>query len=190
MNIWKGCKTLIVQLTYALFYFLYYVCAKTFQWTSSTFFSVRLWTLSTFFHSAMNFITFFLIRLTSSPFFLLSRRFVLQSGIRHAGAGFTRHRLRPLDPTLAGRLQVHVPPRHHPQWYEPQQGISSMPLTLSVTVVTVRTTIQNFNLRRDHQNNWYERRAYESVDDKSLSWAIYRKKIWKTELVTEGVKIG
>ena len=148
-------KTLIIQLMYALFSFLYYVCAKTFQWTSSPFFFIRLW--------------------TSSHFFLFSRRFVMQSGIRHAGAGFTRHRLRPLDPTLAGRLQVHVPPRHHPQWCEPQQGISSMPLTLSVSVVTVRTTIQNFNLRRDHQNNCYERRAYESVDDKSLSWAISRK---------------
>ena len=30
---------------------------------------------------------------------------------------------------------------------------------------------QNFNsiLRRDHQKNSYERRAYESVDEKSLS---------------------
>ena len=26
----------------------------------------------------------------------------------------------------------------------------------------------NFNLRRDHQKNSYERRAYESVDEKSL----------------------
>ena len=33
------------------------------------------------------------------------------------------------------------------------------------------TTIQNFNLtlRRDHKKISYERRAYESVDDKSLS---------------------
>ena len=27
----------------------------------------------------------------------------------------------------------------------------------------------NFNIRRDHQKNSYERRAYESVDEKSLS---------------------
>ena len=27
----------------------------------------------------------------------------------------------------------------------------------------------NSNLRRDHQKNSYERRAYESVDEKSLS---------------------
>ena len=26
-----------------------------------------------------------------------------------------------------------------------------------------------FNLRRDHQKNYYERRDYESVDEKSLS---------------------
>ena len=33
------------------------------------------------------------------------------------------------------------------------------------------TTTKNFNLslRRDHQKISYERRAYESVDDKSLS---------------------
>ena len=35
----------------------------------------------------------------------------------------------------------------------------------------------------------YERRAYESVDDKSLSYKLYHKKIWKTELVTERIKI-
>ena len=27
----------------------------------------------------------------------------------------------------------------------------------------------NFNLIRDHQKNYYERRDYESVDEKSLS---------------------
>ena len=34
-----------------------------------------------------------------------------------------------------------------------------------------RTLDQNFNfiLRRDHKKNSYERRAYESVDKKSLS---------------------
>ena len=34
-----------------------------------------------------------------------------------------------------------------------------------------RTFDQNFifNLRRDHEKNSYERRAYESVDEKSLS---------------------
>ena len=48
------------------------------------------------------------------------------------------------------------------------------PLTLSVTVVMYWTTIQNFNLslRRNHRKFSYERRAYESVDDKILSWAI------------------
>ena len=33
-----------------------------------------------------------------------------------------------------------------------------------------------FNLRRDYQKNSYERRAYDSVDEKSLSLAIYPKK--------------
>ena len=32
----------------------------------------------------------------------------------------------------------------------------------------------------------YKRRAYESVDDKSLSWTIPQK-LWKTEFVTEKV---
>ena len=53
------------------------------------------------------------------------------------------------------------------------------------------TTIQNINyftLRRDHQKISYEHRAYESVDDKSLSQAISPKKLWKTEFVTERVK--
>ena len=35
--------------------------------------------------------------------------------------------------------------------------------------------ILNFNLRRDHQKISYERRDYESVDKKRLSWAMSRK---------------
>ena len=35
----------------------------------------------------------------------------------------------------------------------------------------------NFNLRRDHQKNSYERRDYESVDEKSLRPEKQRKKI-------------
>ena len=31
------------------------------------------------------------------------------------------------------------------------------------------------NLRKDHQTKCYERLAYESVDEKSLSWAMLRK---------------
>ena len=52
------------------------------------------------------------------------------------------------------------------------------------------TTIRNlnFSLRRDHQKKSYERRAYESVDDKSLSQAISQKTM-KPELVTERVNI-
>ena len=44
-------------------------------------------------------------------------------------------------------------------------------LTLSVTVVTVLDHHQkfNFSLRRNRKKNSYERRAYESVDDKSIS---------------------
>ena len=33
----------------------------------------------------------------------------------------------------------------------------------------------DFNLRRDYQNISYKRRAYESVDEKSLSLAMSRK---------------
>ena len=33
----------------------------------------------------------------------------------------------------------------------------------------------DFNLRRDHQKTFYERRDYESVDEKSLSQAMSRK---------------
>ena len=44
-------------------------------------------------------------------------------------------------------------------------------LTLSVTVVTVLNHHPKFqfSLRRDLKKNSYERRAYEPVDDKSLS---------------------
>ena len=57
----------------------------------------------------------------------------------------------------------------------------------------------DFNLRRDYQKNSYERRAYESVDEKSLSldmsrrtmkkkknWGGLRLKWRKTALVYEG----
>ena len=37
----------------------------------------------------------------------------------------------------------------------------------------------NFDSRRDHQKNSYERRAYESVDEKSLSLAMSRKTMKK-----------
>ena len=33
----------------------------------------------------------------------------------------------------------------------------------------------DFKIRRDHEKISHERRAYESVDDRSLSWAIARK---------------
>ena len=44
-------------------------------------------------------------------------------------------------------------------------------LTLSVAVITALDNHPklNFSLRRDHQKISYECRAYESVDDKSLS---------------------
>ena len=38
-----------------------------------------------------------------------------------------------------------------------------------------RTKIFDFNSRRDHQKNSFERRDYESVDEKSLSYAMSRK---------------
>ena len=39
---------------------------------------------------------------------------------------------------------------------------------ISVQRSKFRTLDQNFNLRRDPQKKSYERRAYESVDEKSL----------------------
>ena len=41
----------------------------------------------------------------------------------------------------------------------------------------MRRSAQNldFNLRRDHQKISYERRDYDSVDEKNLSWAMPRK---------------
>ena len=35
--------------------------------------------------------------------------------------------------------------------------------------------IPDFKIRRDNKKNFYERRVYESVDDRSLSWAISQK---------------
>ena len=48
---------------------------------------------------------------------------------------------------------------------------SKFTLTLSVTVVTALDNHPKFQfyLRRDHRKNSYERRAYESLDDNSLS---------------------
>ena len=37
----------------------------------------------------------------------------------------------------------------------------------------------DFNLRKDYQKNSYERRAYESVDEESLSLAVSRKTMKK-----------
>ena len=43
----------------------------------------------------------------------------------------------------------------------------------------------NFEITRDHKKNSYERRVYESVDDRSLSHAISRN---STEKIIQGVK--
>ena len=48
-----------------------------------------------------------------------------------------------------------------------------IPLNPLLPIVPYGTFSQKFyfNLRRDHQKNSYDRRDYESVDEKSLSWA-------------------
>ena len=48
--------------------------------------------------------------------------------------------------------------------------------------------ILNFNLRRDHQKISYERRDYESVDKKRLSWAMSRKTT-KKKSGSKGLKV-
>ena len=44
----------------------------------------------------------------------------------------------------------------------------------------------DFKIRRDHEKNSYDRRAYESVDDGSLSRAISRKFMKKIIQVIKG----
>ena len=48
------------------------------------------------------------------------------------------------------------------------------------------TQCQNFDLRMDHQKNSYERRDYESVDEKSLPWVMYRKTMKKRIQAVKG----
>ena len=43
----------------------------------------------------------------------------------------------------------------------------------------------NFNLRRDYQKIFYERRAHESVDEKSLCWVMSRKYTKVTSIATD-----
>ena len=47
--------------------------------------------------------------------------------------------------------------------------------------------VTNFDLRRDHQKISYERRDYESVDEKSLSWAICSEKLQKNNSGSKGL---
>ena len=49
------------------------------------------------------------------------------------------------------------------------------PLLPSVPYMARLAKILIFNLRRDHKKNSYERRDYESVDEKMLSLALSRK---------------
>ena len=54
----------------------------------------------------------------------------------------------------------------------------------------MRRSAQNldFNLRRDHQKISYERRDYDSVDEKNLSWAMSRKTKKKKNSGHKGLK--
>ena len=47
----------------------------------------------------------------------------------------------------------------------------------------------DFNLRRDHKKKSYERHDYESVDEKSLSWAMFRKTIKKKKFRMKRVNV-
>ena len=44
-----------------------------------------------------------------------------------------------------------------------------------------------FNFRRDHQKNFYERGDYESVDEKSLSYAMSRETTKETIQAVNGL---
>ena len=46
----------------------------------------------------------------------------------------------------------------------------------------------DFKIRRDHENISYERRVYESEDDKSLSWDITKNRL-KTIFMQQSVNI-
>ena len=56
------------------------------------------------------------------------------------------------------------------------------PLPPSVTYMARLAKIFDVNFRRDHQKNFFERRAYESVDEKRLSYRLCpetrRKKVF------------